>query len=517
MDQIPATAAPTTTTAVPNMISGEQQQPMVIRPQVFETHQIHEILAHYHEHGFVVLKALTEEFCKKAVKEQVEHVLLKQPWTDEYKLKVYRDNDLKKGSILDLQSDTDAYIRTLTSPNIPNAILKKYKEAWPLHRVFGACCDDAVFHLPCVWEVRQDIMLYAVAKALLLNPEEEIWVDINRSIHKLPTEGETEFLHWDVDKFGEYIPDRGIQGKAMYTDGQFVCVPGTHTAAFHEHFKHCYTEHYAELAARKQGASKTGLDSAKPDPLQLVQGKKTFLLPAGCVLFWSNNLLHGQEPTPRNANIEFGMYLGYMRSRSRPAYAAEARKKQQHVNRRLNGKGYLNLRPLNEIEDRLCSYTNGVAPMLWPSLDWVWFYPKRYENFPNLFANVFKKMTPEALAKYRCRQVTQNGKELDALLPWENTGYVPPPLSDLGKRLLGMPHAVPDFLSAVAAASVPAATAALQGSTAGAASPGPSIGASAAGAAAETTASASQVSKTLKTANNMNRWMMQMKMGLMIQ
>jgi len=70
---------------------------------------------------------------------------------------------------------------------------------WPLHRGFGACCDPAVFNLEGVWSIRQDPDLYKIASTIA--DEANLWVDVNRSIHKLPGQGDNEFLHYDFNPF----------------------------------------------------------------------------------------------------------------------------------------------------------------------------------------------------------------------------------------------------------------------------------------------------------------------------
>ena len=54
-----------------------------------------------------------------------------------------------------------------------------------------ACCDPCVFHLPGVWDIRQDPRLYELATKLRSG----------QSIQKLPGQGEDEFLHWDMNPF----------------------------------------------------------------------------------------------------------------------------------------------------------------------------------------------------------------------------------------------------------------------------------------------------------------------------
>ena len=70
----------------------------------------------------------------------------------------------------------------------------------------------------------------------------------------------------------------------MFTDGHFVCVPGTATADFHSQFKELYGPHYP--AARATDA-KFALDHSKPDPLGLTAKKVSIKVPAGGVIFWS--------------------------------------------------------------------------------------------------------------------------------------------------------------------------------------------------------------------------------------
>ena len=57
-----------------------------------------------------------------------------------------------------------------------------------------------MFHLPHLWDVRQNPDLFLVTKILLKN-NDNLWVDTNRSIEKLPKMGENAFLHWDLDMF----------------------------------------------------------------------------------------------------------------------------------------------------------------------------------------------------------------------------------------------------------------------------------------------------------------------------
>ena len=95
-------------------------------------------------------------------------------------------------------ADQADFLSAVIGP-LPAQRRKKFEAGWPLHRGFGACCDPVVFHLDGVWEVRQDPDLYKIASHL--SGETRLWVDINRSIQKLPGQGDNEFLHFDFNPF----------------------------------------------------------------------------------------------------------------------------------------------------------------------------------------------------------------------------------------------------------------------------------------------------------------------------
>ena len=368
------------------------------------------IAQHFEKHGFVIVRALDRAQCLANIKQQITEVLLKQPWRERL---VVRDS--QTGVELDIERDTERYIAELTRPNLDKKTLDAYERVWPFHAGFGACCDPNIFHLSEVWKVRENRRLYAVARRIL-HCRRDLWVDINRSIQKLPGKGEQEFLHWDVPFLHlEHRRDQALGGKVMFTDGQFVCVPGTSTTAFRDQFRAAYAQHYPNA---KASDAKFGLDRAKPDPLELVDAKVSVRVPAGCAIFWSQWLLHGMQKNPRRGSVQFGMYLGYMPAVSRKQY----RDKTGGVDER---------------EDRLHSYYEGVAPQLWPSLDRVHYYPARYVNFQRLLQPYIDKTRPgyPGLTK---RIVKATGDVVDDIVPVPDRQYEPPPLTPLGERLLGL-------------------------------------------------------------------------------
>ena len=153
-------------------------------------------------------------------------------------------------------------------------------------------------------------------------------------------------------------------------------------------------------------------------------------------MFWNAQMLHGQTKTPSNESIEFGFYLGFFPAGSRPGYADALT-----ALKRLEQKGGASKGPATEIDDRLRSFTNGHAPKLWPSFDRIHFYPFRYQNYPNLVQNVIDKMPPDH-PSISTRTSTATGAVYPHILPWRPdryySPYVPPSLTSLGKRLLGM-------------------------------------------------------------------------------
>lgn len=370
--------------------------------------------------GFVVVRVLGQQKCEELICEQWDRVIGKQPWNAKSSLQA-----MVPASALRSQAELARYV---TGPLDPKT-RKEFEAKWPLHRGFGACCDPCVFNLPGVWKIRQDPRLYELATKL--TGTEDLWVDINRSIQKLPGQGEDELLHWDWNPFfaaqsAESVESASVCGKVCYTKSRFVCVPRTHTREFIESFVAAYTEYYPNV---RESDPKFGLDATKPDPFELGARKLVIAIERGCAVFWDARLLHGQVKTPLGDPVEYGCYLGYFRAGSRPAYERAC--------------------GVDELEDRLASYTHGRAPKLWPSFDPIQFYPKRFRNFPKLLQAYIDKMPSDHPSI--CTRVTKGGKTVPHLEPWPvDPEYTPPPLTELGRKLLGgrgQPPSLPCSLS----------------------------------------------------------------------
>jgi Phytanoyl-CoA dioxygenase (PhyH) len=380
------------------------------------------IVDSFNQNGYVIVRALSSDECKLHIEEQVRNLLLRQPWTDTLVVRDY------SGNVLDIDRDTSKYISVLTSPVDSYETLAHYRSVAPFHAGFGACCDPSVFHLPRVWALRE--RMYDTARAIL--GQDDLWSDINRSIYKLPGEGEHEFLHWDIPFLHmRYARDDCLAGKVAYTPMSFVCVPGTHL----EHQKICAA--YGPLYPNAKATdAKLALDPKKPDPLNLVGRRVSIPLAPGDAVFWSKWLLHGVEKNPlakKNkrdsagnhlsggiGSIQFGTYIGFMPAVDRPEYKRKA--------------------GVSEREDRIASYVEGRAPVLWPSLDRIWYYPFRYVNFHRMLVPYLAKTRPDwpGLTTRVVKSGPNKGMVLPDIVPVPDPHYTPPKLSALGEKLLGL-------------------------------------------------------------------------------
>ena len=355
----------------------------------------------YAEWGFVVVRALDGAKCAELIREQWNKVILKQPWSDP--IKVFAPSAKREAPRV-LRPDDPGFLEVVTAP-LSAKQRNEFKRAWTFHRGFGACCDDAVFHLPGVCAIREDPKLYALAKRVM--GTKKLWVGVNRSINKLPGEGEDEFIHVDANPFAEIKSASQMCGKVLYTPARAVFVPGTHTDEFREEFKSKYAEHYPKFSRK---AAKFALSREKPDPLGIVEKAVQIPIKAGCAVFWHEWLFHGMAKTPLNEPTEYGTYLGYFQSGSRQKYEDKC--------------------GVTEREDRVASYRYGRAPKLWPSLDRIHFFPFRFVNYPKLLQFYVSKMPQDHPSIVRGARLT--------LKPWPAEGYTPPELSPLGQKLLGI-------------------------------------------------------------------------------
>jgi hypothetical protein len=376
----------------------------------------------------VISGILNDKQCDELILEQWRKIMLMQHWTPEYKIVINGADGRELDPALD--ADKPEFLAQVTGPLTVN-VRNKFEEGFPLHRGFGAACDPAVWHLPLVWKLRQDPDLYEVAKAICR--EGSLWTTICRQIHVLPGQGTNEFLHWDKNMQKEWLeslagvePEIGMQGKFMYQEGIFICVPGTHTKEFLDKFYVAYDPLYPSLS--KNGA-KFGLDVKKKDPMNLFGQRIEIVVPRGCYVAWNPRLLHGTKKNDIGGETLYGSYIGFNAAKSRPEYKANC--------------------GVDELEDRLDSYKNGEAPKLYGSLDKIHFMPYRFFNFSGGLKGYMKKLP---VGHAMIGDHTRNDETtMKILVPVPQVDYVPPELTELGKKLLGLlPYDASDGAASVA-------------------------------------------------------------------
>jgi hypothetical protein len=368
----------------------------------------------YEEHGYLCSPLLSAEECKDNVCELWDKVILPQPLLEEYHINV-RGSD---GMQLDpkRKEHRDEFFKAVASPLSP-ATRKTFTNGWPLHLQFGACADNEVWHLEGTWGVRQDPDLYALASSLI--GTRDLFVSIDRAITKLPQQGDDKLAHWDANIFypGEHEEQASaeldsIHGKVCYTHSRVLIAPGTHTKALQSQVRETYKPLYPHV---KKKDKLVQLDQNKPDPMGLLRKLRLFRVPAGHVVFWHKDLLHGQKKTPANECAEYGAYISYRPAKPR--------------------KEYKEVCGVDELEDRLESFRKGQAPKLYPSLKGVHLYPNQWNVTPQLMKNRIQKM-PQGHPMIQER-TQKNGVVVKTLVRVPSHNYTPPKLSSLGKRLLG--------------------------------------------------------------------------------
>lgn len=405
----------------------------------------------YKTNGLVFIRVADRAMCHRMIKEQWDNIICKQAFTD--------------------RPDGPSAVGVNLDEPLSTATLKEFMEHWPMHRDFGASCDPQSFHMPLVWKHRENEYLYEFARSVM--GTDELWADLNRCIHKLPTMGGWDFLHLDCDPTFETQTDdeTAIQGKLMWSTSQFIAVPGSHLRL---------GEYVTAIAAKKGKTPKAKWNiDADNDPLEFWKNQTKFRVPAGCVVFWSNRLVHGHTQTARENPIEWGMYMGYIRAESRSNYHSILTTHLTRLSRRplipktkpeietfndvtaadtiteAEAYGYddqlhrvkqalkLGAADGTELADRVRSFAYQTAPILWPSCDIVQYAPYKYKNFPNhCYARIRKCAWGDAFVAYQTPPVTKQGVpavfRLPVIVPTFEYHFPQPQLSPLGLKLLGV-------------------------------------------------------------------------------
>lgn len=350
-------------------------------------------------------------------------VVLNQPFRDEHKVVLKNE----RGDVL--TPDNPKYLSLLKN-NLSVATRKVLRAGAALHVGFGAPCDVLLWHLACVWYLRQHPDLYNIAVYALDTPK--LWVIIDRCIWKLPAEGDDEFLHWDARVGDMAFADKGdnrkhMSGKCMATDTWFIMVPGSHKEAFQREFQRLYfnSVNGEPPLYVYDGGTKFALDPAKPDPMDLWGQAVKVFVPKHCLVVWSNLTCHGVIKNPIGGKIAIGAYIGFFIAGSHPNYEKAC--------------------GVDELTDRLYSLKTGMPPKLYPSFDKVKKRPEQFtRNPPGLLAYIAKMVYghPSITTRLNAAASAREGKEV-----WvpdlqfhidEAKDYVPPVLSPLGRKLAGL-------------------------------------------------------------------------------
>lgn len=398
----------------PKKATKQRMQWIEINPPKFDAKDVDDdslmkIKQFYDKSGYFIIRNAASLEQRESLIRQMMLVLDNQGHKPEYKLQ-FKGADSELLSISDdnewpqiweiLQHPLDAKTRKMVELGFPL-----------LHQGFGATCSEELCHLKTAVEIRTALNLYKIAAAV--TGTQSLWVDMNRMIQKLPTKGDEEFLHFDVNGLKMQPKASSIGGKLHLSGGSsFKLVEGTHTREFREQF----IEHYEPLYTVKDNACKMTLNPDK-DPLGLFQRISNVKLLPGDWIVWHRDLLHGVVKRPRDMPIDFGMYLGYMPAVDRPEY------------KEIFG--------VSEKDDRRRSFEQGVFPLGWPSLDKVRYVPHKYENFPWLMHNYLKRLRDDHPG--RCTHLIKSrGQHVPWLRPVRFSPYVQPELDKFQKQVYGL-------------------------------------------------------------------------------
>ena len=214
-----------------------------------------------------------------------------------------------------------------------------------------------------------------------------------------------ELLHWDLNPFDQDwdAAPEAIGGKVVFTNADFICVPGSHRREWIDaHF----APHFQHLRAKAKGKAKFEIPNTCVHGRSIRDMAQTIRVPQGHYIMWDARLVHGTKRlATRDTQIEFGAYLGFftedhMNDPARvEAYAKAATKAREQLAMQwapvtlvdLKGNTFhlgdqnvvddIMTRPVDELNDRLYSFAYGVAPLLWPSLDTIHYTPDMWTNF----------------------------------------------------------------------------------------------------------------------------------------
>jgi len=364
---------------------------------------VREMLEYWKKNGIICFNLEDLIDIRDAVRDIVTNIFKPMPYRREHRLNFKLPSG--KEVHIDNEGDMDDIVDVFLAGRLSKENWERLQKCLPPHATFGAPCVPGSFHTNTQNKVREDPRMYKVGTLLTLL--EFINVCFNRCIVRTPTTSGDDMLHWDCDpRAPRGDVDKNVSGKVCITDCTFVCVPGSHTPEFLDNFNSVYDPLYP---GRKPGCAKYGLSRDK-DPWGLFQKQRAFRIPAGHCAFWHELILHSHPSKKRDDPVAFGFFMGF-----RPEGSAE----EQEMLRQF--------------------YLTGGLPFRWPSGDEVRFFPRKFDNFPEVMRKtVVNRLTAEAHAALVGTRLTKAGKEVLHVRPWGwREPFVPYPFTELGRCFTG--------------------------------------------------------------------------------
>jgi len=355
--------------------------------------------------GGCIIDLLTQDECDANISAMMRKVE-EQPFKPEYKLRLYDSHDKR------VRVGDAGFLQLIKKP-LSGKNKKALQRSSPPHRLFGA----SLLNWHTFWAIRQKPEAVAVGQAIL--GQTNVRVMGNRGVEKQPSQGMQEFPHWDVNMrtVDPRAPRQFFAGKVMLTHGSFIGMFGTQKPEFIEAYQQeCFGpggdyKHYSKKA------TKFTIDPLK-DRRGIVGSAVKLVLKPGQWFIWDCLLGHGTNQLPADQPMQFALYLSYRTAEWDPGYKDKC--------------------GIDEKTDQIASYLTGVPPLLYQgSNDTAHHTPNNWTNFPASMAAFINKIQPghPIITEKLCKAHNEM-RPCIQYVPCET--YRPFPLSDLGKKLIGI-------------------------------------------------------------------------------
>lgn len=292
------------------------------------------------------------------------------------------------------------------------AWIKKTKENFVPHMLFGGLCEPPMFHMKAMWKIRQNPLLVdAFVQLLRAKSSDDLLVELNRPKMVLPTQGQEELCHWDNDPFhwdndGRADTDGFHAIVAISNVTVSLSTERTWTKAWVKKFR----RDYAALKKKKRQAKISVPADADVQQLHDDAKWQSIIVPAGSMIVWSNRLLHSASKN-KTKRIVYGMYHSYQ------------------LHSKVTDKC---------ISDMQSSYHTGKMPSWYPSGDKTHYMPFKWQNFPKIVAKFIERFPHGHERGSHIRVVRSTGQQVPTLVEPSPLHYKKPKLTSLGQCLLGM-------------------------------------------------------------------------------